>query len=67
MTLVYRRTQDEMPCTLAELEIARLDGCRIAWLASPQSISGKDGHVTGLTCSIMEPGPPDKSGRRSFV
>jgi glutamate synthase (NADPH/NADH) small chain len=65
--LVYRRTQDEMPCTRAELEIARLDGCRIAWLASPQSISGKDGHVTGLTCSIMEPGPPDESGRRSPV
>jgi glutamate synthase (NADPH/NADH) small chain len=65
--LVYRRTQDEMPCTRAELEIARLDGCRTAWLASPLSISGKDGHVTALTCSIMEPGPPDESGRRSPV
>lgn len=67
VTLVYRRTQEEMPCTLAELEIARLDGCRIAWLAAPKAITGSDGQVTGLTCKLMRPGPPDDSGRRSPV
>jgi glutamate synthase (NADPH/NADH) small chain len=67
VTLVYRRTQAEMPCTQAELDIARLDGCRIAWLAAPKSINGQDGRVTQLVCSVMQPGPPDASGRRSPV
>ena len=67
MTLVYRRTQEEMSCTLAELEIARLDGCRIVWLAAPHSISGNDGQVQQLTCTLMRPGPPDAGGRRSPV
>jgi dihydropyrimidine dehydrogenase (NAD+) subunit PreT len=64
VTLVYRRTQAEMSCTLAELEIARLDGCRIAWLAAPRSITGTEGRVTRLVCSVMQPGPPDENGRR---
>ena len=67
VTLVYRRTEEEMPCTAAELEIARLDGCRIVWLAAPHSISGKDGQVERLTCTLMQPGPPDESGRRTPV
>jgi dihydropyrimidine dehydrogenase (NAD+) subunit PreT len=67
VTLVYRRTQAEMPCTLAELEIARLDGCRIAWLAAPRSITGTDGRVTRLVCNVMKPGPPDKNARRAPV
>lgn len=67
VTLVYRRTQAEMPCTEAELDIAKLDGCRIVWLAAPKAIIGDEGRVTRLLCSVMEPGPPDASGRRSPV
>jgi glutamate synthase (NADPH/NADH) small chain len=67
VTLVYRRTQAEMPCTQAELDIARLDGCKVIWLASPQEVLGQDGLVTGLVCSVMELGAPDASGRRSPV
>ncbi|HXO74539.1 MAG TPA: FAD-dependent oxidoreductase, partial [Puia sp.] len=40
VTIVYRRTQEEMPCTQAELDIAKLDGCRILWLAAPKAIIG---------------------------
>src|ERR1044071_10051341 len=29
VTMVYRRTKEEMPCTEAELDLAKLDGCRI--------------------------------------
>ena len=65
VTLVYRRTEAEMPCTQKELEIARLDGCRIHWLAAPQTVIGADGRVTGLLCERMELGPPDGSGRRT--
>jgi dihydropyrimidine dehydrogenase (NAD+) subunit PreT len=36
VTIVYRRTQEEMPCTQVELDLAMLDGCSIKWLAAPE-------------------------------
>jgi len=67
VTMVYRRTETEKPCTQAELDIARLDGCRIIWLAAPKEIIGREGKVTQLVCSVMKLGVPDASGRRSPV
>jgi dihydropyrimidine dehydrogenase (NAD+) subunit PreT len=67
VTLVYRRTQEEMPCTETELDIAKLDGCRIIWLAAPATIKGENGKVTQLVCNLMQLGEPDASGRRSPV
>ncbi|CAN5432094.1 NAD(P)-dependent oxidoreductase [soil metagenome] len=67
VTLVYRRTENEKPCTDVELDIAKLDGCKINWLAAPKEILGKDGKVTTLICSIMQLGEPDASGRCSPV
>jgi dihydropyrimidine dehydrogenase (NAD+) subunit PreT len=67
VTIVYRRTQDEMPCTEHELNIAKLDGCNIIWLAAPKEVIGKDGKVTQLICDTMKLGEPDASGRRSPV
>jgi dihydropyrimidine dehydrogenase (NAD+) subunit PreT len=67
VTLVYRRTEDEMPCTKAELDIARLDGCRIVWLAAPKEVLGSNGQATQLVCHLMQLGDPDSSGRRSPV
>ena len=64
VTLVYRRTEAEMPCTRAELDLARLDGCQLLWLAAPKEIHGHEGNVTSLVCSVMELGAPDGSGRR---
>jgi glutamate synthase (NADPH/NADH) small chain len=54
VTLVYRRTQQEMPCTEAELNIAKLDGCKIIWLAAPKEILGEHGQVTHLVCHVMK-------------
>jgi dihydropyrimidine dehydrogenase (NAD+) subunit PreT len=67
VTMIYRRTQDEMPCTEYELNIAKLDGCEIIWLASPIKIKGSNGKVKQLVCSKMQLGEPDASGRRSPV
>ncbi|HVI46224.1 MAG TPA: NAD(P)-dependent oxidoreductase [Chitinophaga sp.] len=67
VTLIYRRTQQEMPCTTAELEIARLDGCRVIWLATPAEIRGENGKVTTLICQVMKLGEADESGRRQPV
>ena len=67
VTLVYRRTENEIPCTQAELDIAKLDGCNIIWLAAPKEVIGEGGKVKSLVCSKMQLGVPDSSGRRSPV
>lgn len=67
VTLVYRRTEAEKPCTDVELDIAKLDGCEIVWLAAPKKVKGSGGKVKQLVCSVMKLGEPDASGRRSPV
>jgi dihydropyrimidine dehydrogenase (NAD+) subunit PreT len=67
VTLVYRRTEAEKPCTDVELNIAKLDGCEIIWLAAPKEVKGEGNKVTQLICSKMKLGEPDASGRRSPV
>jgi len=67
VTMVYRRTENEKPCTQVELDIAKLDGCEIIWLAAPKEVIGENGKVKQLVCSKMELGEPDASGRRSPV
>jgi len=67
VTMLYRRTEAEKPCTDVELDIAKLDGCKITWLAAPKEIIGIDGSVTQLVCSVMKLGIPDASGRHSPV
>jgi glutamate synthase (NADPH/NADH) small chain len=65
--MVYRRTENEKPCTQEELDIAMLDGCEVIWLAAPKEIIGENNQVTKLVCSKMTLGEPDASGRRSPV
>ena len=67
VTMLYRRTQEEMPCTQVELDIAKLDGCEIIWLAAPKEVLGANGKVTSLKAEVMKLGEPDSSGRRSPV
>ena len=67
VTMVYRRTEAEKPCTQHELDIAMLDGCEIIWLATPKKLKGSQGKVKQLVCSKMKLGEPDASGRRSPV
>ena len=67
VTMIYRRTQDEMPCTEFELNLAKQDGCNITWLAAPIKVKGSQGKVKQLVCSKMKLGEPDASGRRSPV
>ncbi|GAB4094208.1 NAD(P)-dependent oxidoreductase [Flaviaesturariibacter terrae] len=67
VTIVYRRTQAEMPCTQVELDLALLDGCKVIWLAAPREVRGENGKVTGLVCTEMKLGEPDASGRRAPV
>jgi len=67
VTMVYRRTENEKPCTQKELDIAMLDGCNFVWLASPKEIIAENGKVSKIILSKMTLGEPDASGRRSPV
>ncbi|MBC8412745.1 MAG: NADPH-dependent glutamate synthase [Nitrospira sp.] len=63
--IVYRRTADEMPSRLEEIDHAKEEGVIMKFLTSPKEILGDDkGKVTGLKCDGMVLCEPDKSGRR---
>jgi dihydropyrimidine dehydrogenase (NAD+) subunit PreT len=63
VTMLYRRSEAEKNCTQVELDIAKLDGCRIIWLAAPKEIIGENNKVTKLVCDVMKLGKPDASGK----
>ncbi len=64
VTVVYRRSEQEMPAYPEEITGARQEGIQISFLTAPVAIQSQDGHVTGFTCIRTELGPPDASGRR---
>lgn len=67
VTIIYRRSEAELPARLAEIEHAKEEGIKFLLLHSPLEILGKDGYVTGIKLQVMELGEPDESGRRSPV
>lgn len=64
VTLVYRRTEAEMPADKEELHGAKEEGIHFLFQKAPVKIVG-NGHVEGLVVQNVELGPPDASGRRS--
>jgi heterodisulfide reductase subunit A len=67
VTVVYRRSEREMPAYAEEIAGAREEGIDLSFLTAPVSILSQDGHVTGCSCIRTELGPPDASGRRRPV
>ncbi len=67
VTLIYRRTENEMPAEKEEIHDARAEGVNFKFLVSPIEVICKDGKATGLKLQNMELGEPDSSGRRSPV
>jgi glutamate synthase (NADPH/NADH) small chain len=64
-TIVYRRSEVEMPARVEEVKHAREEGVQFLTLANPVAFLGDDrGWLTGLKCQRMTLGEPDKSGRR---
>ena len=66
VTIIYRRTKDEMPASEEEIEEAIREGVKIEFLAAPNRIARKNGKIE-LTCIRMELGTTDASGRRRPV
>ena len=63
VTLLYRRTEAEMPAYRHEVEEAREEGVRFQWLATPVRFLG-DSRLEAVECRLMRLGEPDASGRR---
>ena len=64
VTLLYRRTENEMQGRLEERTHAREEGVSFEYLTTPVRLLGKDGHVAAVECVRMTLGEPDDSGRR---
>ena len=62
---IYRRTKDEMPADMLEIEEAEEEGVIFKNLTNPlEVIADENGHVKQVVLQIMELGEPDASGRR---
>jgi formate dehydrogenase major subunit len=66
--VLYRRTREEMPCLLDEVDGAEEEGVQFEYLVAPVSLGRRDGDQgLKLVCRRMELGEPDLSGRRRPV
>ena len=63
VTLLYRRTEAEMPAYPHEVEEAREEGVRIRWLTAPVRFVGRS-RLEAVECLEMRLGEPDADGRR---
>jgi len=67
-TIVYRRSEKELPARAEEVHHAREEGILFRMLTNPTEVLGDErGWVRGIRCVEMELGEPDQSGRRSPV
>ena len=68
VTLVYRRSEAEMPARLEEVKHAKEEGIEFLTLHNPiEYIADENGAVKQAVLQVMELGEPDASGRRSPV
>lgn len=67
VSIVYRRSEQEMPADPEEVEDAREEGVNFHFLTQPVEILGEQKKMAGLKCVRMILGEPDRSGRRRPV
>jgi len=66
VTIIYRRTEAEMPAHPEEVDMAREEGVQFLFLATPREACG-NGKITGIKLEKMALGEEDASGRRRPV
>ena len=66
VTIVYRRSRDEMPAAADEIAEAEEEGVRFMYLAAPVEVLGS-GKISGMKVEVMELGEADAKGRRKPV
>lgn len=64
VTLVYRRTRQEMPAESYEVDAAEEEGIKFHFLTNPVENLGKKGKLKSIEMEKMKLGEPDDSGRR---
>jgi NADPH-dependent glutamate synthase beta subunit-like oxidoreductase len=64
--ILYRRSRQEMPSLMAEVEAAEAEGVHVEILVAPVRVE-REGSGLVLTCQRMTLGEPDASGRRRPV
>jgi glutamate synthase (NADPH) small chain len=64
VTIVYRRTENEMPADPIMLEEAKEEGVKFRFLAAPKLYEGRNGYVVAALMDCMQLTAPDESGRR---
>ncbi|MBI5238039.1 MAG: NADPH-dependent glutamate synthase [Deltaproteobacteria bacterium] len=68
VTIVYRRSREEMPARIEEAHHGEEEGLKFRILTNPKRFIGdKDGRLKAVECVRMELGEPDESGRRRPV
>jgi len=67
VTVVYRRTLNEMPADQGEIKAVLEEGVEIIELTAPEKVIERNGRVKALLCSRMELKGIDKKGRPSPV
>jgi glutamate synthase (NADPH/NADH) small chain len=68
VSIVYRRTEKELPARLEEVEHAKEEDIHFMLLTNPTRINGDEkGWVKSITCEKMVLGEPDESGRAKPV
>ncbi|MBZ0266307.1 FAD-dependent oxidoreductase [bacterium] len=67
VTVVYRRTRNEMPAIEEDIVGAEEEGVKFEFLCTPVEIFTEDNKATKIKCQKMELGEPDSSGRRRPV
>ncbi len=67
-TIIYRRSRNELPARLEEVENAEEEGVAFKFLTLPvRAFGDENGRLKGLECLKMDLGEPDASGRRSPI
>ena len=67
VTILYRRSREEMPANPWEVKEAENEGVKIEFLVAPKKILGENGRVSAVECVRMQLGEPDESGRRKPI
>lgn len=67
VTIIYRRSEAEMPAYHFEYQFAMNEGVSFMFLTQPVEVVGENGKVKALKCIRMDLGQPDASGRRTPV
>ena len=67
VSILYRRTEKELPARLEEIRHAKEEGVQFKFLHAPVEILENEGYVAGMKFELCELGEPDSTGRRKPV